>query len=244
MSEGKAKEELLVAEVMDTHPWTVSEDTKVTVALTKLMEKRIECCVVLAKDGSIRGGVDLRALALSQVDGTKRKTVAELLNPTSLLVKDRAELLPVLEEMKKRELQLAVVVDGNQPIGILHVDQVAMRLPEILSRKDKEIQELRIDRDGKDEYLGLVSHDMRAPLSVIALSTDYLLAGESAKSLSQDQRSFIERIKRNGEQAASMIHDILDVVRLAGEHPEPAGCGGQEKHYLSGHPRSGYSGQS
>jgi CheY-like chemotaxis protein/two-component sensor histidine kinase len=105
-------------------------------------------------------------------------------------------------------------MDGTKLVGELRLSSIGTRLPVLLERKEKELEELRADRDGKDEYLGLVSHDMRAPLTVIALSTDYLLAEESSRTLSQDQRSFVERIKRNGEQASSMIHDILDVVRL------------------------------
>ncbi|WP_141732152.1 response regulator [Oligoflexus tunisiensis] len=210
----KASEELLVAAVMDTRPCMIPQDTKVADALTQLTEKRIESCVVVEKNGSVRGSLDFRDLALAQMNGKKSRTLADLCSQTPLLVDARAQLLPVLEDMKKRGLRLAAVVDGNKAIGVLHVNTIGMRLPEILGQKQREIQELRADRDAKDEYLGLVSHDMRAPLSVISLSTDYLLTAESGKALSPDQKSFIERIKRNGEQAASMIHDILDVVRL------------------------------
>ncbi|MDQ3232494.1 MAG: ATP-binding protein, partial [Pseudobdellovibrionaceae bacterium] len=174
----------------------------------------LESCIVIEKNGSIRGHLDSRDLGAAQVDGRKRKTVAELLTQPPFTVGPKADLLQTLDDMKKRGLRFAVVMDGTTLVGELRLSGVGARLSELLERQAKEVVELRADSDRKDEYLGLVSHDMRAPLTVISLSTDYLLTEESSRTLSQDQRSFVERIKRNGEMASSMIHDILDVVRL------------------------------
>jgi signal transduction histidine kinase/ActR/RegA family two-component response regulator len=212
--EGSIGEKLLVSDAMDSQAWTIAHDTKVEDALTHLLQKQWESCVVVEKNGVIRGCLDLRDLSAAQMDGKKRKTLADILTQPPLQVSPKAELLATLDEMKKRGIRTAAVVDGAKLVGELRFSSIGARLPALFERREKEIEELRADCYRKDEYLGLVSHDMRAPLTVIALSTDYLLADESVKSLNQDQKSFVERIKRNGEQASSMIHDILDVVRL------------------------------
>jgi len=212
--EGNSGEKLFVSEAMDNKPWTINQDTKVDDALMQLSQKQIESCVIIEKNGKIRGSLDIRELSAAQLDGKKRKTVADLLPQAPFIVSPQADLLSTVQEMKKRSIRIAVVMDDNNLVGELRLSGIGARLPELLGQREKELIELRADCDRKDEYLGLVSHDMRAPLTVISLSTDYLLADESVRSLSQDQKSFVERIKRNGEMASSMIHDILDVVRL------------------------------
>lgn len=212
--EGNSGEKLLVADAMDVTPCMIPSDAKVDDALIQILQKQMESCVVVERNGAIRGCLDLRDLGTAQVDGKKRKTLAEILTQAPFVVSPQTDLLATLENMKARGLRLAAVVEGKNLVGELRLSSIGARLPALLERKDKELEDLRADRDRKDEYLGLVSHDMRAPLTVIALSTDYLLGEESSRTLSQDQKSFVERIKRNGEQASSMIHDILDVVRL------------------------------
>jgi signal transduction histidine kinase/CheY-like chemotaxis protein len=212
--EGYNGEKLLVIDAMDIQPWILSHDTKVEEALAQFLQKQAESCVVVDKVGGIRACLDWRELGRALVDGRKRKTLADLLTAAPHLVQAQADLLTSIEEMRKLALHTVAVVDGEKLVGVLSLSSIGARLPVLLERKDKELQDLRADRERKDEYLGLVSHDMRAPLSVIALSSDYLLSEESSRTLSPDQKSFVERIKRNGQQASSMIHDILDVVRL------------------------------
>jgi signal transduction histidine kinase/CheY-like chemotaxis protein len=213
--EGSNGEKLLVIDAMDTEPWTLSHETKVEEALTLFLQKQAESCVVVDKNGGIRGCLDWRALGCALVDGKKRKTVADLLTVAPLLLNAQADLSASIEDMKKLGLRtVAVVNEAAKLVGVLNLGGVGARLPTLMEQKHKELQDLRADRERKDEYLGLVSHDMRAPLTVIALSSDYLLSEESSRTLSPDQKSFVERIKRNGQQASSMIHDILDVVRL------------------------------
>ena len=214
--DGNTGEKLLVSAVMDGKPWTIAQDTKVDDALMQLLQKQLESCVIIEKNGSVRGCLDVRDLSFAQNDGKKRKTVGNLLPEPPFVVNPQSELMSTLQLMKQRGLRIAAVVDGGQLLGELRLSSIGASLPSLLERRDKELLALHEASDRKDEYLALVSHDMRAPLTVISLSTDYLLSDQSARTLSQDQKSFVERIKRNGEMASSMIHDILDVVRLEG----------------------------
>ncbi|HEX7154575.1 MAG TPA: PAS domain S-box protein [Thermoanaerobaculia bacterium] len=61
----------------------------------------------------------------------------------------------------------------------------------------------------RDETLGIVSHDLRNPLTQIALSAD-LLGDASA----DEQRDLIETIRAASRQAQRLIQDLLDVARL------------------------------
>lgn len=61
----------------------------------------------------------------------------------------------------------------------------------------------------RDETLGIVSHDLRNPLTKIALSAD-LLAGAPA----DDRHDLIETIRTAARQMQRLIQDLLDVARL------------------------------
>jgi PAS domain S-box-containing protein len=61
----------------------------------------------------------------------------------------------------------------------------------------------------RDETLGIVSHDLRNPLTKIALSADLL-----SDSPPEEQRDLIETIRSSARQMERLIQDLLDVARL------------------------------
>lgn len=65
----------------------------------------------------------------------------------------------------------------------------------------------------RDETLGIVSHDLRNPLTKIALSAD-LLAGSSES----ERRTLIDTIRAAAHQMQRLIQDLLDVARLEAGH--------------------------
>ncbi|MEA2465683.1 MAG: hypothetical protein QOJ98_3430 [Acidobacteriota bacterium] len=61
----------------------------------------------------------------------------------------------------------------------------------------------------RDETLGIVSHDLRNPLTKIALSSD-LLVGVDAN----EQQELVETIRSSARQMERLIQDLLDVARM------------------------------
>lgn len=61
----------------------------------------------------------------------------------------------------------------------------------------------------RDETLGIVSHDLRNPLTKIALSADLL-----AEAPPSEQRELVETIRSSARQMERLIQDLLDVARL------------------------------
>ncbi|HEX7807930.1 MAG TPA: ATP-binding protein, partial [Thermoanaerobaculia bacterium] len=61
----------------------------------------------------------------------------------------------------------------------------------------------------RDETLGIVSHDLRNPLTKIALSADLLREVEP-----HEQREFIDTILASARQMQRLIQDLLDVARV------------------------------
>jgi PAS domain S-box-containing protein len=61
----------------------------------------------------------------------------------------------------------------------------------------------------RDETLGIVSHDLRNPLTKIALSADLLTGGDV-----NDQPDLVDTIRASARQMERLIQDLLDVARM------------------------------
>lgn len=77
----------------------------------------------------------------------------------------------------------------------------------------------------RDETLGIVSHDLRNPLTTIALSADLLTGARG-----EEQPELVESIRMSARQMQRLIRDLLDVARVeagglavAAEYIDPEG---------------------
>ncbi len=66
----------------------------------------------------------------------------------------------------------------------------------------------------RDEFLAIVSHDLRNPIGAILSGAQILLEDESHENLDKGTRYIVELIKRNAESSLRMISDILDMERV------------------------------
>jgi signal transduction histidine kinase len=69
----------------------------------------------------------------------------------------------------------------------------------------------RVD-DARNLLLGVIGHDLRTPLGVVSMTSDYLL---KAGALGQGNSDALGRIFRAAERMKSIVDDILDFTRTA-----------------------------
>lgn len=62
-----------------------------------------------------------------------------------------------------------------------------------------------------ETFVGIASHDLRNPLNVILLSAALLDRGDG---VSDKLKSVVGRIRRSGEQALRLVHDLLDFTQV------------------------------
>lgn len=65
----------------------------------------------------------------------------------------------------------------------------------------------------KNEFTSTVSHELRTPLAAMKLSID-ILASEDPGKLTDDQKTFIGRVKSNIDRLARLINEVLDLSKL------------------------------
>lgn len=71
---------------------------------------------------------------------------------------------------------------------------------------------------GRDDLLGLVSHDLRNPLGLIVLHTAALQKRLEPAQLSDAARKQIEGIRRSAERMTRLIQDLLDSASIEAGH--------------------------
>lgn len=66
----------------------------------------------------------------------------------------------------------------------------------------------------RSQFLSTMSHELRTPLTSIIGFSQMLLRGTDANKFTQQQRSNIERITKNGQHLLSLINDVLDLAKI------------------------------
>jgi PAS domain S-box-containing protein len=83
----------------------------------------------------------------------------------------------------------------------------------LLQREKEARREAEAANRLKDEFLAIVSHELRSPLNVVVGHSSILLRSEEAKQ-SQLVRRAAEAINRNALAQAQLVSDLLDLSRL------------------------------
>jgi PAS domain S-box-containing protein len=151
--------------------------------------------------------------------------------------------LQVLREAGVRAVQSTPLVSsGGKILGIIstHFDtpilpsEQELRLMDLLARQSadflerKRVQEereqlleseheLREQAEEanrlKDEFLAIMSHELRNPLNVILGYSEVLLRSRAVKE-SEDLKRMVDAVKRNAVAQSKLIRDLLDLSRL------------------------------
>ena len=65
----------------------------------------------------------------------------------------------------------------------------------------------------KAEFVGIVSHQLRSPLSNLQWSIEYLMSGKAGK-IEKKQVSYFEILKENSSRMQSLVNDLIQVSRI------------------------------
>jgi signal transduction histidine kinase len=98
--------------------------------------------------------------------------------------------------------------------GLLHQEREAtdtnLRVERV--KADSEVQNAQFKLTTRDEFLAIVSHDLKNPLGAIAMSAEIMMVENKSNDVLKKR---IEAIQRNAQTALRLISDILDMERIA-----------------------------
>jgi signal transduction histidine kinase len=78
----------------------------------------------------------------------------------------------------------------------------------------KKNAELEILSEQKDYFLGMAAHELRHPLGIIQMLSDFLL-DETASKLMPEHIEYLNQIKTNSLSMHKLVDDILDITIIA-----------------------------
>jgi PAS domain S-box-containing protein len=182
-----------------------------------ILEHMGEALVLADADGRIvvanRCFAEMTGLSSERVTGRSVRRLGRLLTAgvgaeraarlRAIIGAPAAEGVEIVEQIRpeRRTLEVrstAVPIDGERT-GRLFVLRDVTR-------------EHAVDRM-KGEFVSLVSHELRTPLTSIKGYVELLVSGE-AGDLGDDQREFLDVVKRNADRLMSLVDELLDISRM------------------------------
>lgn len=126
----------------------------------------------------------------------------------------------ILRDVTKRERAQAQIRELNRQLET----QVAQRTHELseanqqLRRRQRELEKANAELERldelKSEFVSLVSHELRAPLSNISGSLQLLLDEDDANPLTSHQREMIALANDQTERLARLVKGVLNIARI------------------------------
>lgn len=95
-----------------------------------------------------------------------------------------------------------------------HFDDYIQRATNLLQKEVSEHSKTKAALLTRDEYLAIVSHDLRNPIGTILSCSDMILEDGLIGGNKEVER-WLQLIKRNADSALRLINDLLDMERVA-----------------------------
>ncbi|MCP4403317.1 MAG: response regulator [bacterium] len=136
-----------------------------------------------------------------------RSLISIPLNSKDLVLGILILLIEEQRQLNQDDLDLLTSI-GNQ-IGMA-VDNISLYQQELKARERlEELNKL------KDDFVAIVSHDLRSPLTAILGASEILLSDEYMDPpLPEDQRELVVNIQDMGEQQLHLVNDLLDLAKI------------------------------
>ena len=156
--------------------------------------------------------------------------VARILRPISALTRATSEIekgnLDVSVKQKgKDELSILANSFNSMVYSLLRYKERQKELTSTLASKNEELTEIERDlrranedlmntEEAKEEFLAMISHELKTPLTPLKMYAEMLLKVRSMGTLNEKQLKVMKVIYNNISQLELLINDIFDVYKL------------------------------
>jgi signal transduction histidine kinase len=94
------------------------------------------------------------------------------------------------------------------------VDQVVDETRGLLAQEQREAGASKVALGRRDEFLAMVSHDLRNPLAVIAMNADLIVRSTLDEPNTADIKTLAAEIIASSDQMRRMVGDLLDLTAM------------------------------
>lgn len=136
---------------------------------------------------------------------------------------ERAQVDAAIEKEREANGDLASTLidqerkltDKNLSIERSQSDLEVIRNTGLLTDEISEHSKTKFSLTSRNEFLAIVSHDLRNPIGAASSCAEMLLEDSTFNNISPEVKNWIAFIKRNVDVSLRMIADLLDVERMA-----------------------------
>jgi len=142
--------------------------------------------------------------------------VRHLLKPISLLTRATSEIqkgnFDIMVKYYGKDELATLVKSFNSMVTTIRND--TKRQAELTDELKQLNEQLRYEDKAKDEFVSMISHELRNPLVPIKCFSDILLDPKSLGGLNEEQKGAVKCIQRNEVKLESLLKDILDLYKF------------------------------
>lgn len=110
-------------------------------------------------------------------------------------------------------LRASAVTGGNGKRNVQSIVRDVTQEHEVLENLEQSAQELKRLNQMKDSFLGVASHELKTPLTVILGYTELLMT-EWNDRISPDMAGIVKHISSSAERLSTIVRDMVDVSML------------------------------
>lgn len=157
-----------------------------------------------------------------------KKNADQLLNERrvadSAVEQERSQVDAAIEHERKLKSALeTTLLKSERTITDQNLQEERMRTDsEVHLAKDELVDEIKkhsktkVSLTTRDEFLAIVSHDLRNPIGAVSSSAEMLLKGSNYKKIDEYEiKKWLEVIQRNANTALRLIGDLLEMESIA-----------------------------
>jgi signal transduction histidine kinase/ActR/RegA family two-component response regulator len=167
---------------------------------------------VVDKAGTLVGSVGSNEL----IAGMKKKSVGliarEIMNPSKVSLPSTASHLEANQVLIQNALPFVAITESGKPVGILWAAKSLSAMTQSYSAMFQQLVQTQERLKFRDEFVGILLHDIRSPLGAIGACCDMLKLQN--KNLPESQLNFIATIKRNIARCVAMSEDLLHFSKV------------------------------
>ncbi len=97
--------------------------------------------------------------------------------------------------------------------GSDEICSLAREINEMLDSLDRYVKEVKKANEYKSEFVSMVAHELRNPMTNIEGYTDLVLRGR-AGPINDRQREFLMKVRSNVERMSKLVEDLLNISRI------------------------------
>jgi signal transduction histidine kinase len=168
--------------------------------------------LVVNAAGELIGAIREKEALLALTHSHESKIASSIMIPVSATISPQVSHHEATKLLLQSQQRFIPVVDGKRPVGIVWTDSSLNAMTIAYRAKFDEWMDALAKINYRDEFLGILVHDLRSPLSSITACCDLIKMNDEA--LPPAHRDLIATIKRNAFRCIDLAQDLLEFGKL------------------------------